>query len=224
MTSRLLPASLAAGLLASAALIAPAAPASARPATPPQRWVNCTFTPTPKNPAARPVKAPPKRTLATGIAEVTVRTNYGPMTFVLQRDAAPCGVANLLSLARQRFYDQSQCWRFTNTTRLGVLQCGDIYRQEEGGPGYRFADEVSKTDTYPRGTLAMGNQGAGTNGSEWFVVHSHANIPPDYTILGRMSSGFSTLDKIVKAGTVDADGDGLPTRPVVIYDVRATTR
>lgn len=224
-------ATLAAGVITSATLLmAPSASAgqlTTAPADrqgPPQKWVTCTYTPTPDNPAARPVDAPKSRTQAAGIAELTIKTNYGPMSFVLQRDSAPCGVANIINLAKQNFYDESQCWRLTDTKRLGVLQCGDIYRQEEGGPGYKFDDETHKSDTYPRGTLAMGNQGPGTNGSEFFVVHSHANIDPNYTILGRMSSGFDTLDKIAKAGTVDPDGDGLPTRPVVIYDVTTKTR
>ncbi|WP_040160805.1 peptidylprolyl isomerase [Mobilicoccus massiliensis] len=221
MTPRTLLRCAATALAAGSLLLPQSAQATTSTATkaPRQKWVNCTFTPTPENPAARPVDPPPAKTKGAGIVHLRIRTNYGPMTFVLQRDSAPCAVANIVSLVKQDFYDESQCWRFTDTERLGVLQCGDIYRQEEGGPGYRFDDEVSPSNTYPRGTLAMGNQGPGTNGSEFFVVHSHANIKPEYTILGRMSSGFRTLDAIAKAGTVDKDGDGLPTRPVVITDV-----
>lgn len=101
-----------------------------------------------------------------------------------------------------------------------MLQCGDIYRQEEGGPGYKFPDEVTGQETYPRGTVAMGNQGPGTNGSEFFVVHSHADIPPNYTVLGQVVSGMDTFDRIVAAGIADPDLDGPPMYPVRIYRVK----
>lgn len=147
------------------------------------------------------------------------RTNYGPFVVRMDRANAPCGVHNFVHLTRSRFYDHTQCFRLTNSTRLGVLQCGDIYRQEEGGPGYKFPDEVTGTETYPRGTVAMGNQGPGTNGSEFFVAHSFANISPNYTVLGRVVFGMSTFDRIVAAGIADPDLDGPPTHPVRIYKV-----
>lgn len=162
------------------------------------------------------MRLPSPRARATGDTRVTLLTNYGAMTFRLERDGAPCAVHNLVHLTRSHFYDLSQCFRLTDTARLGVLQCGDIYRQEEGGPGYRFPDEVDGTQTYPRGTIAMGNQGPGTNGSEFFIVHSVAKIAPNYTVMGHLESGFATLDRIVAAGIADPDGDGPPRRPVVI--------
>ncbi|MBM7773774.1 peptidyl-prolyl cis-trans isomerase B (cyclophilin B) [Actinokineospora baliensis] len=183
--------------------------------------VQCQFTPTPENPAARPVTVPKARAKAHGNVSVTIRTNYGRMDLVLNRDNAPCAVHNLLHLARADFYDNSQCFRLTTSARLGVLQCGDIYRAEEGGPGYKFPDEVTGKETYPRGTIAMGNQGPGTNGSEWFIVHSVAQISPVYTVMGRVTRGIEVLDRIVAAGiTPDGATDGAPKRPVRVYDVR----
>jgi peptidyl-prolyl cis-trans isomerase B (cyclophilin B) len=186
--------------------------------------VTCEFTPTPENPSARPVRLPSKQAKAGGTVRATIETNYGPMVFDLVRDTAPCAVANLVHLAKADFYDDSQCFRLTDTARLGVLQCGDLIRQEVGGPGYKFPDEVDGTETYPRGTIAMGNQGPGTNGSEWFIVHSFANISPNYTVLGHQVSGFDVLDAIVAAGIADPDGDGPPAQPVVITDVRIDNR
>ncbi|GLZ42744.1 peptidylprolyl isomerase [Actinokineospora sp. NBRC 105648] len=195
-------------------------PASATPNTH-HRPAHCEFTPTPENPAARPVRVPRATAKSHGTVDITIRTNYGTLQLELNRDNAPCAVHNLLHLARADFYDHSQCWRLTNSARLGVLQCGDIYRAEEGGPGYKFKDEVTGKETYPRGTIAMGNQGPGTNGSEWFIVHSFANISPVYTVLGHVTRGLDVLDRIVAAG-ISPDGatDGAPKRPVVIKDVR----
>ena len=44
---------------------------------------------------------------------------------------------------------------------------GDIHAAEKGGPGHTFDDE----ETYPRGTVAMGNWGPDTNGSAGTAGH-----------------------------------------------------
>ncbi|ATL66536.1 peptidylprolyl isomerase [Nocardia terpenica] len=211
-------AALAVAILSMSGLITGANLASAAPA--PVTW--CSFTPTPENPAARPVLAPPPIAPTLGTIDVTLRFNYGPVTLRLDRaGAAPCAVQNMTSLVLQHFYDQSRCWRLTDSARLGVLQCGDIYEVEKGGPGYRFPDEVDGTETYERGTIAMGNQGPGTNGSEFFIVHSYAHIPAAYSVLGRVVSGMDVLDRMVAAGITPTERgprDGLPTQPIVIED------
>ncbi|MFE3171695.1 peptidylprolyl isomerase [Amycolatopsis sp. NPDC059090] len=214
-------AALAAAVIAGLSLCT-AAPASAAPSAKPP-VVKCTFMPTPENPAARPVLRPLPFALTRGTIYVTFHYNYGPVTVRLNSGgAAPCAVANMASLALQHFYDRSQCWRLTNSARLGVLQCGDIYEVEKGGPGYKFPDEVTGAETYERGTVAMGNQGPGTNGSEFFIVHSFAHIPANYSVLGRVVRGMDVLDRIVAAGIIPSERgplDGLPAKPVKIERV-----
>ncbi|WP_326569401.1 peptidylprolyl isomerase [Amycolatopsis rhabdoformis] len=209
-------------LFAGPAIAASAAPArvtAARGAGAPV--VACTFTPTPDNPAARPVVRPLPFALTRGTVDVTFHFNYGPVTVRLDAaGAAPCAVANMVSLVLQHFYDRSQCWRLSDSERLGVLQCGDLYEVEKGGPGYKFADEVSGAETYERGTIAMGNQGPGTNGSEFFIVHSFAHIPAQYSVLGKVVRGMDAIDRMVADGIVPTDPngplDGAPKHPVKI--------
>ncbi len=190
-------------------------------------FVRCEFTPTPENPSPRPVMRPLPYALTIGTQKVTFKTNYGPIVIELNRaGAAPCAAHNMASLIVQRFYNKSQCWRLTNNARLGVLQCGDLIKAEVGGPGYKFADEVTGKETYPRGTVAMGNQGPGTNGSEFFIVHSFANIAPKYSVFGKVVRGMDVLDRIVANGIIDTDpavpGDGLPAKPVKIEKATLT--
>ncbi|MBB5953846.1 peptidyl-prolyl cis-trans isomerase B (cyclophilin B) [Saccharothrix tamanrassetensis] len=200
-----------AALFGVAAPAAGAAPEDTRPTK------RCEFTPTPDNPAAKPV-SPPRPTASTrGTATAVLGTNYGTVVIELDRSNASCAVHSFTHLVRNLFYHDTQCFRLTNSARLGVLQCGDIHRAEEGGPGYRFADEVTGRETYPRGTVAMGNQGPGTNGSEFFIVHSHAHIAPVYSVLGRVVHGMDTLDRIVAAGIAGDAQDGLPKHPVRIH-------
>ncbi|MFI0449196.1 peptidylprolyl isomerase [Actinomadura sp. 6N118] len=200
-----------------------AKPGKAKPGKP---WhhgkVRCEFTPTPENPAAKPVRPPRPWAKKRGTAEVTLKTNFGDIKIRMDRRATPCTVHNFISLARQRFFNRTQCWRLTNSARLGVLQCGDIYRAEEGGPGYKFDDELTGKETYPRGTVAMGNWGPDTNSSQFFMVHSHANIPPAYTVFGRVTKGMHVLDKIVAGGIIPGPTnpqDGQPKHPVKIHRV-----
>ncbi|GAA2783859.1 hypothetical protein GCM10010470_17360 [Saccharopolyspora taberi] len=49
-------------------------------------------------------------------------------------------------------------------------------------------------------------------------MHSHANIPPAYTVLGRVVEGMDVLDAIVAGGIVGGE-DGEPALPVEIEDV-----
>lgn len=215
------------GVLALLAAAMPVGVAQAAPERPSGTgiFVRCEFIPTPDKPAARPVSPPFPWALARGTTKATIRTNFGKIVVELDRANAPCAVHNLVHLARSRFYDRTQCWRLTNSARLGVLQCGDIFSVEVGGPGYRFADEVTGQETYPRGTIAMGNQGPDTNGSQFFFVHSHANIAPAYTILGRVIKGMEALDAIVAGGITPGPSgdplDGAPALPVKIRRIRA---
>jgi peptidyl-prolyl cis-trans isomerase B (cyclophilin B) len=71
----------------------------------------------------------------------------------------------------------------------------------------------------------MGNQGPGTNGSEFFLVHSFAKIDPVYTVLGKVVRGMNVLDRIVAAGITPSERgerDGAPKYPVVIQRITLT--
>ncbi|TDD40213.1 peptidylprolyl isomerase [Actinomadura sp. KC06] len=211
-----------------AAALLPAGAAQASPAAPPAipagggHTVRCVYTPTPDNPPAKPVRPPRSKARAHGKVDVVLVTNFGIVAIRMDRGNAPCAVHSFVSLSRQKFYNDTRCWRLTNSARLGVLQCGDIYRAEEGGPGYKFDDELTGKETYPRGTVAMGNWGPDTNGSQFFLVHSRANIPPAYTVLGKVTWGLPVLDRIVKGGIIPGPNgpeDGEPAKPVKIHRV-----
>ncbi|KAA2262480.1 peptidylprolyl isomerase [Solihabitans fulvus] len=146
-------------------------------------------------------------------------TNQGEIVLALDQANAPCAVHSLVFLATSKFYDGTPCHRLTTAAQLGVLQCGDPSGVGTGTPGYAFDDELTGKEIYGRGVVAMANSGPGTNGSQFFIVHSHAEIPPSYTVLGTVSSGLDVLDKIVQGGVVPGDqgaGDGKPVLPVTI--------
>jgi peptidyl-prolyl cis-trans isomerase B (cyclophilin B) len=74
---------------------------------------------------------------------------------------------------------------------------------------------------YPRGTLAMANAGPNTNGSQFFMVYKDTQLPPEYTVFGKIQQdGLATLDKIAKGGVAGGGQDGQPTIQVTIKSVR----
>ncbi|AGZ41846.1 cyclophilin type peptidyl-prolyl cis-trans isomerase [Actinoplanes friuliensis DSM 7358] len=185
----------------------------------------CAYTPTPDDPAARPVPLPrdPERTPSRGVVEVLLRTNLGPIPLVLDRAAAPCTVQSFVHLTRQRFYDRTICHRLTTYPTLLVLQCGDPSGTGEGGPGYRYADELptglppAPTDptgerrVYARGVLAMANAGPDTNGSQFFLVYGNSALRPNYTIFGSVTTtGLETLDEVAAGGVTPTAEDPAP--------------
>ncbi|WP_223840329.1 peptidylprolyl isomerase [Saccharopolyspora pogona] len=66
-------------------------------------------------------------------------------------------------------------------------------------------------------------QGPDTNGSQIFIVHSHAKLKPAYALLGRVVEGMEVLDEIVAGGVIpgeSGDQDGEPALPVEIENIK----
>ena len=168
---------------------------------------------------AREVEPPPGEPTETGNVDVTIVTSMGPVDATLDAESAPCTVNSFLSLATQGYFDDSPCHRLT-TAGIYVLQCGDPTGVGGGGPGYRFADELSGDETYPAGTLAMANGGPDSNGSQFFMVYDDTPLPPDYTVFGTIDdAGLDALRDVAKEGTATGTPDGPPKEPVQIGSV-----
>lgn len=197
----------------------------------------CQYTVTPDEPPARPVPLPrdPAHTPDRGKVKVDVQTNQGKLPLTLDRAAAPCTVQSFVHLAKWRFYDRTTCHRLTTYPTLEVLQCGDPSGTGEGGPGYRYKDELpvdlapapndptGERKIYPRGTLAMANAGPDTNGSQFFLVYGNAYLRPNYTIFGTIGAdGLATLDKVAAEGVAPTPEDPAPVdgAPALKTDLR----
>jgi len=150
----------------------------------------------------------------------TFDTSQGSMTADLFASEAPLTVNNFVFLARQGFYDGVTFHRVINNF---MIQTGDPTGTGTGGPGYQFKDEpVSRK--YERGTVAMANAGPNTNGSQFFIVQgANVNLPPNYTIFGKLTSGLDTLDKIATTPTGPGrGGPDTPRTPITINTVTIT--
>src|SRR5699024_2721619 len=93
------------------------------------------------------------------------------------------------------------------------------------GPGFQFAneyptDEMDDTNVqtiYPRGSIAMANAGADTNGSQFFLNYDDSTLAPDYTYFGNVTKeGLDTLDGIAEKSVEGGGADGAHAEEVRI--------
>ncbi|MFV2064627.1 MAG: peptidylprolyl isomerase [Chloroflexota bacterium] len=142
----------------------------------------------------------------------TIETSAGTMTADLFASEVPNTVNSFVFLAGDGFYSGII---FHRVIKGFMIQGGDPTGTGSGGPGYTFADEPV-TRKYQRGTLAMANSGANTNGSQFFVMHADYGLPPNYTIFGKLSAGLEVVDAIATAPT---GSDDRPVQPVQIVSI-----
>ncbi len=152
--------------------------------------------------------------------KLVFKTNCGSFTVTLDQAKAPATSASLVSLAKAGFYDNTIFHRIVPGF---VIQAGDPTQAGSGGPGYSTVDPPPSDTTYTEGIVAMAKTGAeapGTSGSQFFVVSgpNAATLPPDYAVVGNVTSGMDTVKRIDGFGDVN-DPNGAPTRPVVIESV-----
>ena len=151
--------------------------------------------------AAKPNKPPAKNVPISGVLTFTMNMTAGVVVLQLDRAGAPCAVASFESLVSQQYYDNTDCHRLAPGF---VLQCGDPTATGQGGPGYRYADELKGTEKYTRGTVAMANSGSNTNGSQFFIALDDITLPPKYVVLGKVTEeSMTVVDAIAAKGVTD---------------------
>ncbi len=135
-----------------------------------------------------------------------VTTDVGSFVISLDSAAAPKTVNNFVFLARYHYYDGVI---FHRVIPGFVVQGGDPTGTGQGGPGYKFADELPKAGAYKIGSVAMANSGPNTNGSQFFIITGSQGtaLPPKYSLFGQVTSGMSVVSKIEK----DGSASGTPT-------------
>lgn len=143
-----------------------------------------------------------------------METNFGSLTIDLFSKKAPVTVNNFVFLSLYHYYDGLSFHRIIPDF---VVQGGDPVGNGTGGPGYRFRDELPQEGEYDYGTLAMANAGPNTNGSQFFIVSgiSGQQLPPLYSIFGKVISGLETVQLLNSKGTQG----GRPTESCIIEKV-----
>src|ERR687896_1510889 len=170
--------------------------------------------PDPREPETREAPTEP---LDTGASySLMVATNCGSFTFALDLESAPNTAASLVALARDGFYDDTA---FHRVVPDFVIQGGDPTGTGGGGPGYQTIDEPAADARYVKGVVAMAKAATdprGAAGSQFFVVTGEdAGLTADYAIVGEVTEGIDTVERIEALGV----GDAPPSQPVVIETI-----
>jgi len=148
----------------------------------------------------------------TGPLMATFETTQGTIHCELFEKGAPLTVANFVGLARglhafedpksgkvekRPFYDGTV---FHRVIPGFMVQGGDPTATGEGGPGYKFATEVSKDLKHGPGTLSMANSGPDTNGSQFFITEvATPRLDGSYNVFGKCVE----IDVVKKLAAVD---------------------
>jgi cyclophilin family peptidyl-prolyl cis-trans isomerase len=141
-----------------------------------------------------------------------IQTNKGTIRFELLEADAPKTTENFITLAEKAYYDGIIFHRVIDGF---MIQGGDPTGTGSGGKsawGGKFDDEIdSKSAVYQRGykagTVAMANSGPNTNGSQFFIMHADYQLPPSYSIFGRVTEGQEVVNAIA---TTPRDGHDRP--------------
>jgi len=132
---------------------------------------------------------------------VVLKTNFGDIVLELFSADAPKTVENFIKLSKSGFYNGT---KFHRVIKGFMIQGGDPNSKDDdwsddgmGGPGYKFEDEIN-SHKLVRGTLAMANAGANTNGSQFFVITAESTpwLDGKHTAFGKVLSGLDIVDKI----------------------------
>jgi len=147
---------------------------------------------------------------------VAVKTNKGDFTFDLATEISPCTTASFAGLVEKGYFDGLTFHRIVPGF---VIQGGDPEGNGMGGPGYSVVDKPPADTKYDKGLVAMAKSQTdppGTSGSQFFVVTSDGvTLPPDYAVLGDVTSGMDVVERIGKLGD-PSDPSGAPTEKVTI--------
>jgi peptidyl-prolyl cis-trans isomerase B (cyclophilin B) len=154
-----------------------------------------------------------------------LQTNCGTIAIRLATGRAPRTAASFAALVRRGFYTGLTFHRIAGDPASGpfVIQGGDPLGTGLGGPGFSVVERPPGSTRYTRGTVAMAktqSEPAGASGSQFFIVTAaDAGLPPEYALVGRVSSGMDVVQRIASVAT---GADERPSSPVVIQ--RATLR
>lgn len=143
-----------------------------------------------------------------------VETNKGSFDIELFAKDAPKTVNNFVVLSRDGFYNGLT---FHRVIKDFMIQGGDPSGDGTGGPGYKFEDEIN-SHKLVRGTLAMANSGANTNGSQFFIVTKDKTewLDGKHTAFGEVVNGIDTVMAIEK---VEVGENDKPKEAVIITKI-----
>jgi peptidyl-prolyl cis-trans isomerase B (cyclophilin B) len=159
---------------------------------------------------------------------VKLATNCGPIVIRLAVKEAPKTTSSFAHLVKLGYYNDLT---FHRVVRGFVIQGGDPNGDGTGGPRWQIVEPPPPNLRYTRGVVAMARSGdapAGASSSQFFIVTGqNVNLPPEYALVGRVTSGERAVNAISRVPTEPAPEGGeasKPLTPMVIERATLNTR
>lgn len=188
--------------------------------------------PPPADPAPIPqaVTQAPSNPPMTG-PKILIATSMGDITIQLDEVRAPKSVANVLSYAKEKHYDNTAFYR---VAKGFVIQMGSFDAKGKGRPIHKgiVPLEANNGLSNLRGTVALGREEAPDTAKAEFYINLADNTPLDhkaddpgnttgYAVFGQVISGMEVVDAI---GNVPVGDNGpmpgqAPIDPVIVKKV-----
>jgi peptidyl-prolyl cis-trans isomerase B (cyclophilin B) len=166
------------------------------------------------------LKPPAKRVRPGEKLTAAIETSCGTFDVSLDTAQSPKTVGSFVYLADKGVYDDTT---FHRVVPNFVIQGGDPLGTGTGGPGYSVDEPPPPRTEYTKGTVAMAKtavEPAGRSGSQFFVVTAtDAGLPPQYALLGKVSSGQNVVNRIASLGSPGSGEAGAPAATVLIRKV-----
>jgi peptidylprolyl isomerase len=143
-----------------------------------------------------------------------IQTNKGTIILQLEFEKAPMTVANFVSLSEgtnTMVIDSSKKGKpfyngltFHRVVPNFMIQGGDPEASGQGGPGYKFKDEITDLVHDRGGILSMANAGPATNGSQFFITHTATpHLDGRHTVFGHVVEGMAIVNEIVEGDQIE---------------------
>jgi cyclophilin family peptidyl-prolyl cis-trans isomerase len=146
---------------------------------------------------------------------ITVK-DFGDIVIKMYGDEVPNNVKSVMTLADSGFYNGL---KFHRIIKGFVIQGGCPQGDGTGGPGYELEDEILANLKHLKGTVAMANHGANTNGSQFYIcLAPQPGLDGRFTIIGEVVEGMDVVDKIGSVKTSGPPSDR-PLKDVVMEKV-----
>ncbi|WXU00615.1 MAG: hypothetical protein Ctma_1341 [Catillopecten margaritatus gill symbiont] len=135
-----------------------------------------------------------------------LHTNQGDIIVKLAYEKTPLTVINFVGLAEGTKFSNKQLGKpyynglkFHRVIQDFMIQGGDPEGNGTGGPGYKFADEITDLTHDRPGILSMANAGPNTNGSQFFITHTATvHLDGKHTVFGHVVKGMGIVNRIKK--------------------------
>ncbi|CAN5278027.1 hypothetical protein BH09BAC1_BH09BAC1_01620 [soil metagenome] len=142
-----------------------------------------------------------------------MKTNKGTILLKLEYQATPLTVANFVGLAEGKIKNDAKPLGtpyydglvFHRVIPNFMIQGGDPQGNGQGGPGYKFKDEiVDSLKHVGPGILSMANAGPRTNGSQFFITHVQTSwLDGKHTVFGHVVKGQDVVNAIVQGDKIE---------------------